>query len=81
MARLADAAGISEAALLDDAIVRAIPFGHDTDTTAAIVGGLAGLKWGVPEGRVALLAARPRVLQPGRSAESALWSSLPPTGP
>jgi ADP-ribosylglycohydrolase/protein-tyrosine phosphatase len=28
-------------------IERAIRFGHDTDTTAAIAGGLAGIRWGI----------------------------------
>ena len=32
-----------------DAIERAVRLGHDTDTTAAITGGLAGLRWGVDE--------------------------------
>jgi ADP-ribosylglycohydrolase len=31
------------------AIERAVRLGHDTDTTAAIAGGLAGLRWGVAE--------------------------------
>jgi len=30
-----------------EAIERCIRYGHDTDTTAAIAGGLAGLRWGV----------------------------------
>ncbi len=30
----------------EDAIVRAIRYGNDTDTTAAIAGGLAGVHWG-----------------------------------
>ncbi len=30
-----------------DAVVRAVRFGNDTDTTAAIAGGLAGIRWGV----------------------------------
>lgn len=30
-----------------DTIERAIRYGHDTDTTAAIAGGLAGLNWGL----------------------------------
>ncbi len=29
-----------------DVITRAVRYGHDTDTTAAIAGGLAGLRWG-----------------------------------
>ena len=41
---------MSEATSFDDAILRAIQFGNDIDTTAAIAGGLAGL--GVPEERV-----------------------------
>ncbi len=32
-----------------DTIERAIRLGHDTDTTAAIAGGLAGLRWGLDE--------------------------------
>jgi ADP-ribosylglycohydrolase len=32
-----------------DAIERAVRLGHDTDTTAAITGGLAGLRWGMNE--------------------------------
>ncbi|HUF06866.1 MAG TPA: ADP-ribosylglycohydrolase family protein [Candidatus Binatia bacterium] len=32
-----------------DAIERAVTYGHDTDTTAAIAGGLAGLRWGLDE--------------------------------
>lgn len=31
----------------EDAITRAVRMGHDTDTTAAIAGGLAGLRWGM----------------------------------
>jgi ADP-ribosylglycohydrolase len=31
----------------EDTIDRAIRYGHDTDTTAAIAGGLAGIHWGV----------------------------------
>ena len=45
-----------------DAVVRAVRFGNDTDTTAAIAGGLAGIRWGVggiPPG-VARPAARAR---------------------
>lgn len=30
-----------------DTIGRAIRYGHDTDTTAAIAGGLAGVYWGL----------------------------------
>ena len=30
-----------------DAVVRAVRFGNDTDTTAAIAGGLAGIRWGI----------------------------------
>jgi ADP-ribosylglycohydrolase len=30
-----------------DAVVRAVSYGNDTDTTAAIAGGLAGIRWGV----------------------------------
>jgi ADP-ribosylglycohydrolase len=30
-----------------DAVVRAVKYGGDTDTTACIAGGLAGLRWGV----------------------------------
>jgi ADP-ribosylglycohydrolase len=33
-----------------DTIERAIRLGRDTDTTAAIAGGLAGLRWGLDEG-------------------------------
>ncbi|GAC1475581.1 MAG: ADP-ribosylglycohydrolase family protein [Vulcanimicrobiaceae bacterium] len=33
----------------EDVVTRAIAFGHDTDTTAAIAGGLAGIKFGVPK--------------------------------
>ena len=32
-----------------DTIERAVKYGHDTDTTAAIAGGLAGLRWGLDE--------------------------------
>jgi ADP-ribosyl-[dinitrogen reductase] hydrolase len=32
-----------------DAVVRAIRFGNDTDTTACVAGGLAGIIWGVGE--------------------------------
>jgi protein-tyrosine phosphatase len=31
---------------LEDAVRRAIAYGHDTDTTAALAGGLAGAHWG-----------------------------------
>jgi ADP-ribosyl-[dinitrogen reductase] hydrolase len=31
----------------EDTIRRAVAYGHDTDTTAAIGGGLAGLRWGI----------------------------------
>ena len=31
----------------EETIVRAIRYGHDTDTTACIAGGLAGLYWGI----------------------------------
>jgi len=51
------ARAFDEASSFDDAIVRAIRFGNDTDTTAAIAGGLAGIRWGVPEGRAASLAS------------------------
>ena len=30
-----------------DTIQRAVAYGHDTDTTAAIAGGLAGIRWGI----------------------------------
>lgn len=30
-------------------IVRAVRYGNDTDTTAAIAGGLAGIRWGLDE--------------------------------
>jgi ADP-ribosyl-[dinitrogen reductase] hydrolase len=30
-----------------DAVVRAIRYGHDTDTTACVAGGLAGIYWGI----------------------------------
>ena len=32
-----------------DTIVRAVSYGNDTDTTAAIAGGLAGIHWGLDE--------------------------------
>lgn len=35
------------AATYDEAIRRAVRFGNDTDTTAAIAGGLAGIRWGI----------------------------------
>ncbi len=44
-----------------DAVVRAVRFGHDTDTTAAIAGGLAGIRWGVggiPQAWLARLRGR-----------------------
>jgi len=31
----------------EDSIKRAVAYGNDTDTTAAIAGGLAGLRWGI----------------------------------
>ena len=37
----------STTACYQDAVVRAVQFGNDTDTTAAIAGGLAGIRWGV----------------------------------
>ena len=39
------------------AVTRAIRFGHDTDTTAAIAGGLAGIRWGIDGIPAAWLAA------------------------
>lgn len=41
-----------EEASYEAVIQRAIAFGHDTDTTAAVAGGIAGLRWGeqgIPE--------------------------------
>ena len=35
------------AASYQDTITRAIAYGHDTDTTAAIAGGVAGIYWGI----------------------------------
>ena len=32
-----------------DAVIAAVKYGNDTDTTAAIVGGLAGIYWGLDE--------------------------------
>jgi ADP-ribosylglycohydrolase/protein-tyrosine phosphatase len=37
---------VAEATGFEDAIRRAIAYGHDTDTTAALAGGLAGAHWG-----------------------------------
>ena len=34
-----------------ETIERAVGYGHDTDTTAAIAGGLAGIRWGLDESR------------------------------
>ena len=31
----------------DEAVRRAVAYGNDTDTTAAIAGGLAGIRWGI----------------------------------
>jgi ADP-ribosylglycohydrolase len=31
-----------------------VRLGHDTDTTAAIAGGLAGLRWGLDEGEAGI---------------------------
>ena len=39
------------------AVTRAIRFGHDTDSTAAIAGGLAGIRWGIDGIPAAWLAA------------------------
>ena len=39
------------------AVTRAVRFGHDTDTTAAIAGGLAGIRWGIGGIPAAWLAA------------------------
>ncbi|MGI8828191.1 MAG: ADP-ribosylglycohydrolase family protein [Candidatus Limnocylindria bacterium] len=47
-----------------DAIERCIRYGHDTDTTAAIAGGLAGLRWGtdgIPAEWLSALRGRPLV--------------------
>jgi ADP-ribosylglycohydrolase len=47
-----------------DAIERCIRYGHDTDTTAAIAGGLAGLRWGtdgIPAEWLGALRGRPLV--------------------
>jgi ADP-ribosylglycohydrolase len=35
------------AATYRETIERAVRYGHDTDTTACIAGGLAGLRWGL----------------------------------
>jgi ADP-ribosylglycohydrolase/protein-tyrosine phosphatase len=45
------------AASYEAAVTRAVRFGHDTDTTAAIAGGLAGIRWGVDGIPAAWLAA------------------------
>jgi ADP-ribosylglycohydrolase len=37
-----------------ETIERAVRLGHDTDTTAAIAGGLAGLRWGLDEGEAGI---------------------------
>ena len=34
-----------------ETIERAVGYGNDTDTTAAIAGGLAGIRWGIDEAR------------------------------
>ncbi len=44
-----------------DCVLKAINFGHDTDTTAAVVGGLAGLAYGfdgIPQGWIENLAGK-----------------------
>jgi ADP-ribosylglycohydrolase len=40
-----------------DAVTRAVRLGHDTDTTAAIAGGLAGIRWGIGDIPLAWLSA------------------------
>ncbi|GAB1393179.1 hypothetical protein MASR1M60_13420 [Rhodocyclaceae bacterium] len=43
---------VSDAGSYVDAVRKAISYGNDTDTTACIAGGLAGIKWGI-EGELA----------------------------
>ena len=62
------ARAFDEASSFDDAIVRAIRFGHDTDTTAAIAGGLAGLRWGGPIERIGFLANHDPLFELGITA-------------
>ena len=38
---------VIEATDFEDAVVRAVRFGNDTDTTAAVAGGLAGFMFGL----------------------------------
>ena len=45
-------AAVENSKSYEDCVRRAIQFGHDTDTTAAVAGGIAGLKYGkdgIPE--------------------------------
>jgi ADP-ribosyl-[dinitrogen reductase] hydrolase len=39
----------AQSASYRETIERAVRLGHDTDTTAAIAGGLAGVRWGLDE--------------------------------
>lgn len=51
----------ADAASYEEAVVRAVRLGHDTDTTAAIAGGLAGIRWrigGIPPAWLASMRGR-----------------------
>jgi ADP-ribosylglycohydrolase len=50
-----------DAATYEEAVIRAVRLGHDTDTTAAIAGGLAGIRWrisGIPAAWLAAMRGR-----------------------
>ena len=56
-----------------EVVLTAINLGHDTDTTAAIAGGLAGLYYGVegiPDSWVNAIARLEDIIELGRKLES-----------
>jgi ADP-ribosylglycohydrolase len=40
---------VESASTYEEAVINAIKWGEDTDTTAAVAGGIAGIRWGVPK--------------------------------
>ena len=59
-----------------DAVLKAVNLGHDTDTTAAVTGGLAGLLYGfdgIPKEWVRQLAKREEIEELARNLSNALF--------
>ena len=68
--------GVRELGSYRETIERAVGYGNDTDTTAAIAGGLAGIRWGLDEADGGIPAEWLEALR-GTTSSRRSWAGSP----